>query len=82
MKWNLIEDGFLAVYLKLIIEESKRRIQQVPPVIAAEYFCTYGGLFREEWTKRSGNTVYTRLLVFIMRRNDIIDKEGGFLFRT
>lgn len=82
MKWNLIEDGFLAVYLKLIIQESKRRIQQVPPVIAAEYFCTCGGLFREERTKRSGNTVYTRLLVFIMRRNDIIDKEGGFLFRT
>ena len=68
MKRNLIEDGFLAVYLKLRIEESERRIQQVPPVTAAEYFCTCGGLFREKRTKRSGNTVYTRLLVFIMRR--------------
>lgn len=42
------------------------RVQQVPPVIAAEYDSTHRGRSCERSVKRSGNTVYSRLLVFII----------------
>ena len=41
-------------------------MQQVPPVTAAEYVSTRRGRFCEKPVKRSGNTVYIRLLIFIM----------------
>lgn len=52
--------------LSSVPEPETVRVQQVPPVIAAEYDSTHRGRFREESAKRSGNTAYTRLLVFII----------------
>lgn len=52
--------------LSSVPEPETVRAQQVPPVTAEEYDSTHRGRFREESAKRSGNTAYTRLLVFII----------------